>query len=110
MRKLRILLHGQAARQTNDWVRAFTRCPTLASQLQARHIHWLQVLLISPSHHLPVLAATTGFRATSPQSCGLSPKSVPTSQATPWLRQWWNDLKRVVHLCPAACSALSDCG
>eukprot|EP00972_Heterocapsa_arctica_P047351 6985170-Heterocapsa_arctica.AAC.1 len=67
MRKLRILLHGQAARQTNDWVRAFTHCPTFASQLQARRIHWLQVLLTSPSHHLPALASTTGFRATPPQ-------------------------------------------
>eukprot|EP00972_Heterocapsa_arctica_P001318 192370-Heterocapsa_arctica.AAC.1 len=87
MRKLRVLFLGRAARQTNDWVRTAAQCPTLAMLLQARRIRWLQVLLAAPTEHAPVLAAVTGFRPAVPTSAGLTCGGVPTSHATPWLKQ-----------------------
>eukprot|EP00972_Heterocapsa_arctica_P004312 640582-Heterocapsa_arctica.AAC.1 len=51
VKKLRIMMTGAAARQTNTWVRRACHTHTITSQLIAERIHWLKSMLKDPTHN-----------------------------------------------------------
>eukprot|EP00972_Heterocapsa_arctica_P030931 4549024-Heterocapsa_arctica.AAC.1 len=76
--KLRTLLHGQAYRQTNEWVRMQTNTPTVTSVLTVKRVRWLRSIMQHPEQHTMLLAAVVGFPSMSPDRAPLSSRGCPT--------------------------------
>ena len=93
VRQLRVLLLDLAKFKTNDWLRTFTKVPTVDSALRSRRLHWLKSLLRDPHEHAVVLAAAMGHPAIRGAHKSLDLKGIPATFASPWLRQWWSDFQ-----------------
>eukprot|EP00972_Heterocapsa_arctica_P031611 4656262-Heterocapsa_arctica.AAC.1 len=91
MRFMRRLLHGEAAYLTDVVVRERVQCPTITSLIRVRRIRWLQSLLRRPDHHPPLLAVLFGNIRSHPVH-QLTSMGIPTTNASPWVQQWWLDL------------------
>eukprot|EP00972_Heterocapsa_arctica_P115261 16446800-Heterocapsa_arctica.AAC.1 len=59
-KKLRIMLKGEAAYHTNQWVRERTQTSAILSILLARRVRWIQTIAQNLSHHQLILATVTG--------------------------------------------------
>eukprot|EP00972_Heterocapsa_arctica_P062641 9237670-Heterocapsa_arctica.AAC.1 len=90
---MRIMLKGEAAYHTNQWVRERTQMHTIASTLCARRVRWIQTLARNPSHHQLLLATVTGYSKNS-QHRSLDERGAPTCHATPCFHQWCHDLQQ----------------
>eukprot|EP00972_Heterocapsa_arctica_P038629 5692231-Heterocapsa_arctica.AAC.1 len=93
-RKLRILLHGEAAFQTNNWVLQRLHIPSIAPFLCAQRISWIQRIISLPDSHMLLLAVVTG-RSQISREDALDADYLITPHANPWLHQWWRDLHEV---------------
>eukprot|EP00972_Heterocapsa_arctica_P029250 4301405-Heterocapsa_arctica.AAC.1 len=100
LQTLRILLRGDAAYQTNNWVLQRLHIPSVASFLCAQRIRWLQRIISQPDAHMLLLAVVTG-RSQQSQIGALDVNYHLTPHANPWLSQWWRDMQEVAKVAPA---------
>eukprot|EP00972_Heterocapsa_arctica_P060955 8990141-Heterocapsa_arctica.AAC.1 len=66
--------------------------PTIDSYLRVRRLSWLRKVLQTPSEHRALLAALLG-KPTWYKHDILDKHGRPTTLASPWLQQWWQDLE-----------------
>eukprot|EP00972_Heterocapsa_arctica_P001191 170515-Heterocapsa_arctica.AAC.1 len=94
----RALLLGDARGKSNNWVRTTVKCPTIASRLSARRLHWLQTIAAHPEHHVAVLGALAGDAIWGkPQLTN----RLPSDDANPWLCQFWKDIRMAASFSPS---------
>eukprot|EP00972_Heterocapsa_arctica_P048556 7156634-Heterocapsa_arctica.AAC.1 len=107
LQKLSVLLHGEAAYYTSNWVLQRLHIPSIASFLCAQRIRWLQRIIGQPDAHMLLLAVVTG-RSRISHGDALDASYQITQHASPWLRQWWRDLQEVAKVAFLSIKTSSD--
>ena len=106
---LRVPMLGRARELINNKGRCSVGIYSAAPMLRSRRVHWLQVVMSEPAHHVTLPAAIAGLPASS-QSHTLTQAGVPTASASPWLVQFWHDVLEVMSLCPQVKHGLASRG
>ena len=77
--------------KSNETVRQMLKVPTVASELRARRLRWLQQMVLFPEKSRSTLAALVGQSYWEPDS-PIDNKGNLTSASSPWLLQFFDDL------------------